>query len=50
MTRLTLTHADGRVEIHGYPIAPESTRVPPPVLRRMRERQVITAAEYKALV
>lgn len=50
MTRLTQRHPDGRVEIHGYPIAPESTKVPPWVLRRMRDQNVISPAEYRALV
>lgn len=50
VTRLTLEHGDGRIEIHGYPFEPGNPKVPPAVLRRMRESGQISPAEYKSTV
>jgi hypothetical protein len=46
----TQVHPDGKVEVHGHPFVPGYPKVPPRVLRQMRERGMITAAEYKELV
>ena len=45
-THLTLNHADGRIEVHGFPIEPGYPKIPPKVLRKFRDQEVITEAEY----
>lgn len=41
-TKPTLTKRDGQIEIHGHP----TSRVPPVVLRQMRDVGLISRAEY----
>ena len=41
-TKPTLTLPDGRLEVHGHP----TSRVPPRILRQMRDSGLITPAEY----
>lgn len=41
-TKSTGLHPSGRIEIHGHP----TRRVPPPILRRMRDDGILTRAEY----
>lgn len=50
VTRLTVEHVDGGIEIHGYPFAPGCPKVPPAVLRRLRDSGRITSTEYKSVV
>lgn len=49
-SRLTLYHDDGRIEVHGYPFEPGYPKVPPRVLRALRDSEAITPAEYTRLV
>jgi hypothetical protein len=49
-TRLTGEHPDGRVEIHGYPFQPGQPKIPPSVLRKLRDAGIITRAEYRKVV
>ena len=49
-TRLTVEHPDGRVEIHGYPFQPGQPKIPPSVLRKLRDAGIITRAEYRKVV
>lgn len=49
-TLLTLEHADGRIEIHGHPFIPGKPKVPPKVLRFLRDNGTISKAEYRELV
>jgi hypothetical protein len=41
--KLTRVDADGTIVVHGHP----TSRVPPKVLRRMRDAELITQAEFK---
>jgi hypothetical protein len=50
ISRFTRVHPDGRVEIHGHPFHPGHPRVPPRVLRRLRDLRLITPPEYRKLV
>lgn len=49
-SRLTIDHGDERIEVHGFPFIPGKPKSPPRVLRRLRDDQVITQAEYRKLV
>jgi hypothetical protein len=49
-TRLTRRHPDGRVEIHGFPFEPGHPKIPPSVLRQMRDAGIINQAEYRQVV
>lgn len=49
-TMQTRRHPDGRIEIHGHPFEPGYPKIPPAVLRRMRDSGLITAREYTRLV
>lgn len=42
-SKLTRSDQDGTIIVHGHP----TRRVPPAVLRRMRDAEVITKAEYE---
>lgn len=44
-SKLTRTLPDGTIVVHGHP----TRRVPPPVLRAMRDRGVVSNAEYSRL-
>jgi hypothetical protein len=44
--KLTREKSDGTIVVHGHP----TSRVPPRVLRRMRDMGLITQAEYRFLV
>jgi hypothetical protein len=44
--KLTRYLPDGTAVVHGHP----TRRIPPPVLRRMRERGLVTDAEYRQFV
>jgi hypothetical protein len=44
-SKLTLELPDGQVEVHGHP----TRRVPPRILRQMRDVGLLTNAEYRSL-
>jgi hypothetical protein len=44
--KLTRELPDGTIVVHGHP----TRRIPPPVLRRMRDTGLITEAEYRQFV
>jgi hypothetical protein len=46
-TLLTRQRPDGTIEIHGHPFEPGYPKVPPSVLRKLKEAGLITEAEYR---
>jgi hypothetical protein len=49
-TLLTHEHPDGGIEVHGHPFEPGYPKVPPQVLRKLKEREMITEVEYQQMV